>query len=298
MTIIQSIMADIKKLLDIMARLRDPQTGCPWDLEQSFASIAPYTIEEAYEVADAIEREAPDALADELGDLLFQVVFHARMAEEAGLFSFGDVVARICDKMERRHPHVFGEAEIEDARAQTESWEGIKARERAETRARQGDEAPSVLDGVPRALPGLTRAVKLTQRASRVGFDWPDETGPRAKIDEELAELDEARAAGDRDRIAAELGDLLFAVANLARHLELDPESCLRGVNGRFSERFAFIEGSVESAGGWANHDLQALDRLWRDAKQRERLDTDSAGSVKTGVAGRRAERRPRKLPR
>jgi tetrapyrrole methylase family protein/MazG family protein/ATP diphosphatase len=255
-------MDDIKKLLDIMARLRDPIEGCPWDLEQSFASVAPYTIEEAYEVADAIERGATDELADELGDLLFQVVFHARLAEEAGQFAFGDVVARICDKMERRHPHVFGGAEIRDARAQSVAWETIKAEEKG---------AGRVLDDVPLGLPGLTRAVKLTKRASRVGFDWPDAEGPRAKVAEELAELDEARANGDRTRIAAEFGDVLFALANLARHLELDPENCVRQANGRFAGRFGYIERAVHASGGrWDAFELAELDGLWERAKATE----------------------------
>lgn len=258
-------MKDIKNLLDIMARLRDPGTGCPWDLQQDFSSIAPYTIEEAYEVADAIERGATDELADELGDLLFQVVFHTRMAEEAGQFAFGDVVARICDKMERRHPHVFGDAHVGDARAQSASWEAIKAEEKG---------AGGVLDDVPLGLPGLTRAVKLTQRASRVGFDWPDAEGPRAKVAEELAELDEARLQGNRARVAAELGDVLFALANLARHLELDPESCLRQASGRFSGRFGYIERSVKARGGrWDEFELAELDRLWERAKEGEEGD-------------------------
>jgi len=255
----------IEKLLKIMAALRDPHTGCPWDLEQDFASIAPYTIEEAYEVADAIERNAILELADELGDLLLQVVFHARMAEEAGHFDFGHVVARICDKMQRRHPHVFGDDEVADAKAQTESWEAIKSKERATG-------AQGLLDDVPVGLPALTRASKIGKRAARVGFDWPETHGVRAKLDEELAELDEALDRGDREAAAAELGDVLFALANLGRHLDLDPETCLRGANQRFSRRFAHVEQAVHAAGGdWSGWQLAALEELWQAAKALER---------------------------
>ena len=256
---------DIDKLLEVMAALRDPNDGCPWDLEQDFASIAPYTIEEAYEVADAIEREDFQGLKDELGDLLLQVVYHARMAQEQQRFAFADVVAAICTKMIRRHPHVFGAAQVADARAQTEAWEAMKARERE-----AADGATGLLDHVPTALPALTRAAKLGRRAARVGFDWPDKSGPRAKVDEELAELDEALEIGAQEAIAAEMGDVLFALVNLCRHLELDPEDCLRGANGRFVSRFQRVEQAVanEVDGDWAALDLDGLEALWQRAKE------------------------------
>ena len=255
---------NIEKLLEVMAALRDPRNGCPWDLEQNFTSIAPYTIEEAYEVADAIQRENFGDLRDELGDLLLQVVYHSRLAEELGYFAFGEVVTAICDKMIRRHPHVFGEQKIADARAQTDAWEEMKAAERVQAHGK-----PGLLDHVPQALPALTRAAKLGRRASRVGFDWPDVAGPRAKISEELGELDEAVASGQRDAIAAEVGDLLFAVVNLCRHFDLDPEDCLRGTNRRFVQRFHKVEGWVQSEGqgDWDSFDLQGLEALWQRAK-------------------------------
>jgi nucleoside triphosphate diphosphatase len=270
----------IEKLLEIMATLRDPAGGCPWDREQTFATIAPYTIEEAYEVADAIERGALDDLEGELGDLLFQVVFHARMAEEARSFDFGDVVAGICAKLVRRHPHVFGERRGLDVTAQTRLWEEIKREERGAAGA------AGVLDGVPVGLPALSRAAKLGKRAATVGFDWPDVAGVREKVSEELAELDTALAArsaapssagaaitgavGADSAVAAEVGDLLFTLANLCRHLDLDPETCLRGANARFEKRFDHVEAQVRAAGGdWSAHDAAALDRLWREAKTR-----------------------------
>jgi MazG family protein len=255
----------IENLLEIMAALRSPIGGCPWDREQTFATIAPYTIEEAYEVADAIERGAPDDLAGELGDLLFQVVFHARMAEEAGRFTFADVVERICTKMRKRHPHVFGEAEIGSAAEQTRAWEAMKAAERK-------TQAAGVLADVPVALPGMTRAVKLGRRAASVGFDWPDVVGVRAKIDEELGELDAALASDDPTAIRAELGDVLFSIANLCRHLGVDPESCIRDANERFSTRFGRVERAVESSGrGWREHNVAALEALWQQAKATDR---------------------------
>jgi len=257
--------AQISNLLEIMAALREPARGCPWDREQTFASIAPYTIEEAYEVADAIERGDLEGLADELGDLLLQVVFHAQMATEAGAFTFEDVVARICAKLVRRHPHVFGDETIATSSAQTASWETIKAEERS---AKQAD---GVLADIPLGLPGLTRAMKLGRRAARVGFEWPDLPPVRAKVDEELAELDEAIGGQDRGRIGAEMGDVLFALANLCRHLDLDPEKCLRQSNRTFERRFGHIEARVRAAGGdWGAFDLDALDAFWREAKRGE----------------------------
>jgi MazG family protein len=252
------------ELLDIMARLRDRERGCPWDLEQTFATIAPYTIEEAYEVADAIERNDLGDLKDELGDLLFQVVFHARMAEDAGAFAFGDVVRAICDKMLRRHPHVFGDTPVADSSQLSRRWEEIKREERAAERS------DGVLAGVPVGLPALTRALKLGKRAATVGFDWPDVSGVREKVREELAELDAAVAGGDAAEVAGEMGDLLLSIASWCRHLRLDPETCLRAANARFATRFGAVESHVESSGrSWASYDAAELDALWRRAKSR-----------------------------
>lgn len=254
----------ISNLLEVMARLRNPDGGCVWDLEQTFASIAPYTLEEAYEVVDAITREDLDDLRDELGDLLLQVVYHARMAEEAGAFDFGDVVATICDKMIRRHPNVFGQDSVDTAEAQTRAWEDLKAEERSASGA-------GTLDGVPTALPALVRGSKLSGRAARVGFDWPDTAAAREKLDEELAELDEAMAEGDRKGIADEMGDTLFTLINLCRHLKLDPERCLREANSKFETRFRRLEALVGSQpGDWSEYDMDALERLWQKAKQPE----------------------------
>jgi MazG family protein len=253
----------MRELLEIMARLRDPEGGCPWDLEQDFASIAPYTLEEAYEVADAIERGDLGALEEELGDLLLQVVFHAQMASERGAFDFDRVVRGISAKMVRRHPHVFGSESVDDAAAQSARWEEIKAAEKA---ARGG--AGGLLDDVPLGLPALSRAVKLGRRAARIGFDWPDAAGARAKVDEEVAELDAAIAGGDRARVAAEFGDVLLALANLARHLDVDAEAALREANGRFTSRFRHVERRVAEGGGGSQ---EALERHWQDAKRRER---------------------------
>lgn len=252
----------ISNLLEIMARLRDPNDGCVWDLEQTFESIAPYTLEEAYEVVDAITREDLDDLRDELGDLLLQVVYHARMAEEDGAFDFGDVVAGICDKMVRRHPNVFGSERVDSAEGQSRAWEALKAKEREESEA-------GVLDGVPVALPALQRGTKLSNRAARVGFDWPDTASVREKVDEELAELDEACAAGNQAGMAAEMGDTLFSLVNLCRHLKLDPERCLREANVRFETRFRRLEGLVQAQeGDWGSYDIQALEKLWQEAKR------------------------------
>ena len=249
----------VERLLEIMARLRDPAGGCPWDREQDFRSIAPHTLEEAYEVADAIERGDLESLRDELGDLLFQVAFHAQLASEQGAFRFDDVVAAICDKLTRRHPHVFAGASVADAGEQTRRWEDMKREER---RALGQDGA---LSDVPLALPALTRARKLGSRAAQAGFDWPDAGGPRAKIDEELLELDRAADAASRQ---AELGDLLFSVVNYARHLGLDPERALREANERFANRYAHVERALRTAGiEAARADAALLDRLWADAK-------------------------------
>ncbi len=257
-------MADISSLLEIMARLRDPQNGCPWDLAQSYRSIVPHTLEEAFEVADAIESGALDDLPDELGDLLFQIVFYARIAEEEGRFAFGDVVERICRKMIRRHPHVFAAASVDTAAEQSRQWEQIKQQEHP---ARD-----RVLSGIPMVLPALTRAAKIGRRAASVGFDWPSEAPVRAKIEEELAEVDQAIVAGSQEETEAELGDLLFAVVNLCRHRSVDPEQALRGANDRFSRRFADVEASVNEAGGdWQQFDLDQLEAFWRAAKARER---------------------------
>jgi MazG family protein len=255
-------------LLAIMARLRDPQDGCPWDREQSFATIAPYTIEEAYEVADAIARGDMSALKDELGDLLFQVVFHARMAEEAGLFGFDDVAAAIADKMERRHPHVFGDIRIDSAAAQTEAWEEHKAAERR-TRAQQTGHGHSVLDGIALALPALLRAVKIQSRAARIGFDWPEARPVFDKLAEEIAELrTELQDGADPARLEDELGDILFAVANLARKLGIDPEAALRRATAKFERRFRRVEALAAERG--VGSDLDALETLWQEIKRAE----------------------------
>jgi ATP diphosphatase len=239
----------IQRLVAIMRRLRDPESGCEWDREQTFATIAPYTIEEAYEVADAIARDDMDALADELGDLQLQVVFHSQMAEEAGHFTLEDVIDRICDKLERRHPHIFGDA------GHSPGWEELKAAERKKS------PDSSALAGVALALPALERAAKLQRRAARVGFDWPDRSGPRAKIDEELAELD---AETDHHRMLDELGDLLFAVVNLARHLNIEPEAALRQANAKFEHRFRAIEKTPQ----FAEMSLDEKEELWAAAKK------------------------------
>ncbi|MFO1069855.1 MAG: nucleoside triphosphate pyrophosphohydrolase [Geminicoccaceae bacterium] len=260
----------IDRLTEVMRRLRDPATGCPWDREQTFATIAPYTIEEAYEVADAIERGDLDDLEGELGDLLLQVVYHARMAEEAGRFDFDRVAHGIADKMIRRHPHVFGTAEVESAAAQTLAWEEQKAAERR-ARAERGADA-SVLADVPVGLPALTRGLKLQRRAARVGFDWPDAGPVLDKLREELAELDDARRQGEATAIAEEVGDLLFTLVNLARKLEVDPEAALRATNAKFERRFRHIEAAVAARGQRPQElDLATLDRLWDAAKAAER---------------------------
>ena len=258
---------DISRLLDIMAALRTPKSGCPWDLEQNFATIAPYTIEEAYEVADAIARNDLADLKDELGDLLLQVVFHARMAQEQQAFDFGDVVEAITAKLIRRHPHVFGEAGAQTPRAVEGLWERIKAEEKA---ARGKPEPAGALAGVPVALPALTRALKLQDKASKVGFDWND---PRAVLSKIREEADEIEAALDRDQaqVAGEVGDLLFAAVNLARHLGADPEAVLRQTNQKFERRFAAIERALGARGKKPQDaTLAEMDALWDAAKARE----------------------------
>ncbi|MFN3627647.1 nucleoside triphosphate pyrophosphohydrolase [Parvibaculum sp.] len=259
----------IDRLLAIMARLRDPNGGCPWDLEQDFASIAPYTIEEAYEVADAIERGDLDDLKDELGDLLLQVVFHSRMAEEAGHFAFDDVAEAISGKMVRRHPHVFGDEGERSAGEVKTRWEEIKAEEKAA----KGAAPESILDDVPLALPALTRAVKLQNRAARVGFDWPDTSLVVDKLNEEMLELSaEIAKGGEPDRLEDEMGDLLFVYANLARHLKVDPEAALRRANAKFRRRFGRIEEKLAAMGKRPeDSSLEEMDALWNEAKREER---------------------------
>jgi nucleoside triphosphate diphosphatase len=254
------------RLLAIMARLRDPAQGCPWDREQSFASIAPYTIEEAYEVADAIDRGALTDLRDELGDLLLQVVFHAQMADEAGHFTFRDVANSISNKMIKRHPHVFGEDRIDSAAAQTKAWEEHKAAERAAAATGRGDVA-SVLDGVALGLPALLRSEKLQKRAARIGFQWPDAAPALVKIDEELSEIkDEIKSGSDPERIGDEVGDLLFACVALARALDVDPEAALRAANAKFERRFRRVEQLAPS-----DAPLAPLEAFWRQVKIEEK---------------------------
>jgi nucleoside triphosphate diphosphatase len=269
---------DIARLIEIMAALRTAGTGCPWDLAQDFATIAPYTIEEAYEVADAIERRDFDDLRDELGDLLLQVVFHARMAEEARLFGFGDVVQAITEKLVRRHPHVFGDAGRLDTAAVNALWDEIKAQEKAERAARRAVDAKEArqrrngaLAGVPVALPALMRALKLQEKAGKVGFDWNDPLAVLAKIREEADEIAAELASGETRAAREEVGDLLFAVVNLARHLGADPEAALRATNEKFERRFGYIEQALAAAGRTpAQSTLAEMDELWNEAKQRE----------------------------
>jgi ATP diphosphatase len=260
-----SAEAELRRLLDIMAALRDPATGCPWDKEQSFDTIAPYTIEEAYEVADSIARRDFASLPDELGDLLFQVVYHARMAEEAGYFGFTEVARAISDKMIRRHPHVFGDAAARDTAAQTSAWEAQKSAERAD-RLETG-----TLAGVPVGLPALTRAAKLTNRAARVGFDWPDARAVLDKLDEEIGELNAELAGADPARLTDEVGDLLFVLANLARKLNLDPEDCLRHANDKFARRFNAMEQALARQGRDLKEEtLEAMEAAWQAVKRVE----------------------------
>jgi MazG family protein len=264
---LNSEQTGIDELLRIMARLRDPQGGCPWDLEQDFLSIAPYTLEEAYEVADAIERDAPDDLREELGDLLFQVVYHAQMAAEKDWFDFTDVVAAINEKMIRRHPHVFGDEEVADAAEQSEAWEHHKAKERAGKSAQLSN---SVLDGVPLALPALVRAQKIQRRAARVGFDWKERAEVMAKLEEELGELNEALSENHSlNRVHEELGDLLFSCVNLARFVGADAETLLRQASNKFSSRFRMVESmAAEQEKNLSSFSLEQLEALWQKAKR------------------------------
>lgn len=271
--------SDITRLLEIMAALRTPETGCPWDLEQNFASIAPYTLEEAYEVVDAIERGDLADLRDELGDLLLQVVFHARMAEEQGAFAFPDVVEAITRKLIRRHPHVFGEAENLAPEEVKTLWDEIKRAEKAERRSARRtmglppeDHEAGFLGGIPKALSALTRAQKLTAKAAKVGFDWPDPGQVIDKIHEELEEVKDASSTGNRDLIEDEIGDLLFSVTNLARHFGIDPETALRRTNSKFERRFGAVEEALKQQGRQLSEaSLEEMEELWVLAKQAER---------------------------
>ena len=257
--------SELRRLIDVMAALRDPRTGCPWDRQQSFATIAPYTIEEAYEVADSIARGDWDSLPDELGDLLFQVVYHARMAEEAGMFAFAEVARAITDKMVRRHPHVFGTAAARTAGAQMAAWEASKSAERAARRE------TGALAGVAVGLPALTRAAKITARAARVGFDWPDAASVLDKLDEEVAEVRAELATADADRLEDEVGDLLFVVANLARKLAVDPEAALRRATDKFARRFAGVEALLAAEGLTPGDvDLDRMETAWGVVKAGE----------------------------
>ena len=257
-------MSNLEKLLEIMSALRDPENGCPWDLDQDFTTIAPYTVEEAYEVADAIARGDMPGLRNELGDLLFQVVFYAQMASEAGDFEFADIVDGINAKMLRRHPHVFGDDAEREAGHQRGSWERIKAGER------ESEDDPSVLAGIAKALPALKRAQKLGKRASSVGFDWRNRVGVRDKIREELEELEEAVGIRSEAQIEEEFGDLLFAIVNLARHLDVDPEKALTAANRKFEARFREMERAIHAAGDeFRDHNLESMDKEWRAAKKR-----------------------------
>ncbi|VAV88083.1 Nucleoside triphosphate pyrophosphohydrolase MazG [hydrothermal vent metagenome] len=265
----------IEDLLTIMERLRNPDGGCPWDIEQDFSTIAPYTIEEAYEVAEAIEMGDMLHLKDELGDLLFQVVFHTQMAQEKGHFTFDDVVTAICDKMTRRHPHVFGDAAYRDAEQQTVAWEAQKAEERKDK-----NQTASVLDGVTPALPALTRAIKLQNRAARVGFDWPDTVQVLDKLNEEMAELshelvEAGKGSDNADKITEEFGDMMFVYANLARHLDIDAETALRSANHKFERRFRQVEQMANAQGKSLDEmSLDQMDTLWDRVKEQEKKNS------------------------
>jgi ATP diphosphatase len=275
--LVHDLEGGMPRLLEIMRRLRDPVSGCPWDIDQTFATIAPYTLEEAHEVADVIERQAWGELPGELGDLLFQVVYHAQMARDVGLFGFDEVVRAIADKMVARHPHVFGtESRDKSAAQQTADWEKIKAAERGPA---------GVLDGVALGLPALTRAVKLQKRAARVGFDWPSTDEVLAKMREEVAELVEARESLGPEEVVEEFGDLMFVMANLARHMQVDPEAALRAANAKFTRRFAKIEAWLAEAGKTpAMSDLAEMDALWNRAKAEDKAKAGS--KTPTGTPG------------
>ena len=282
---------DIGRLLEIMAALRTPGSGCPWDLEQNFATIAPYTLEEAYEVADAIAREDLSDLREELGDLLLQVVFHSRMAEEQGAFDFGDVVEAITAKLLRRHPHVFGDAKGLSPKAVEHLWERIKTEEKRAKSGVRSNEKRSALAGVPMALPALTRALKLQQKAAKVGFDWNDPMAVLGKIHEEADEIAAEIAGGDRRKVAAEVGDLLFAVVNLARNLNIDPEAAVRATNLKFGRRFSAIEASLAKRGKTPKDStLAEMDALWNAAKAEEHSQKPV---IRTAMKPRLSKRRP-----
>lgn len=264
-----SLSSPIDELLQIMQRLRDPESGCPWDQQQTFASLIPHTLEEAYEVAEAVENGREAELADELGDLLFQVVFYARIGEEQGTFDFAQICRNICDKLVRRHPHVFANEQVASVAEQSEAWEQHKARERAENSA---TEKNRILAGVSHALPALTRSLKLQKRAARVGFDWPDIQGVLAKVQEEIVEVEaELEEPVDAKRMQHEVGDLLFAVVNLARHVGVDPETALRIGNRRFESRFAHVEEQLNGVEGLAQASLDEMDAAWESAKLAEK---------------------------
>lgn len=263
---------DIARLIEIMAALRDPQTGCAWDVRQTFETIAPYTLEEAHEVADAIARGDREDLRDELGDLLLQVVFHARIAEEEGSFDFGGVVEAITTKLIRRHPHVFGALENRDPEAIKRLWDEIKSAEKQERRERRGGAEPGLLDEIPAGLPALMRADKLTRRAAKVGFDWPNPEQVLAKVGEEYEEVRDAMAREDQAHIAEEIGDLLFAAANLARHHNIDPEAALQAANAKFTRRFKAIEATLAREGrSLEDADLDEMEAIWQRSKRAEK---------------------------
>ena len=257
---------NIEKLLSIMAQLRDPGTGCPWDLEQDFRSLTRYTLEEAYEVIDVIEHDKLAELPDELGDLLFQIIFYSQLGKEAGQFDFSDVVHAISDKLIRRHPHVFADEKVTDAEEQTRAWEKHKAAERQQT---SNEGKHYLLGGISHALPATTRAIKLQKRAAQANFDWPDIKGVVDKIQEELDEVQQARQMNDKKNIAEELGDLLFSCINLARHLDEDPETVLRACNNRFEQRFNYMEDELESKGGIKVTSRDKLELAWQRAKKK-----------------------------
>ncbi|KQT45062.1 nucleoside triphosphate hydrolase [Devosia sp. Leaf420] len=268
---------DIARLIEIMAALRDPVSGCPWDLEQDFSTIRNYTIEEAYEVADAIERQDFDDLREELGDLLLQPIFHAQMAKEAGHFDIGDVIYAITEKLIRRHPHVFGDQTADSAAGAQISWESVKAAEKKAKAARQAAKSSSAIDDVPQVLPALTRAEKLTKKAAKVGFDWPDFDSVMAKVREELAEVEEAKAAADQHAVHEEIGDLLFAISNLARHAGVDPEAALRDANAKFTRRFHYVEARCREDGIAApDAGLERLDAYWNEIRAADKQKAPS----------------------